>query len=177
NSVGEFGPVNPRGWQAARGIAYSLVWSDDGAQLIAAGRGGRVKCWSVSAAQNAGYFGFTVENANAFSLIPRTNSLLAIASTRRGLTRWDWSKGVVEEDVTGESYDDVRVSPDAKYVAVRSNGEQIQVFPLAEAFRRPLAETTVFTWKPGGAVRGLQFSPDSQSLAVPFQPAGTDNRP
>lgn len=178
NADGTIGPDSLHVWQAHHGITYSLAWSSDDSRLISSGRGGRVISWRLAAAaRDAGPFRFTVGNGNAFSLIPGTHSLLTAAFEQRLLIRWDWKTGGQEESRIGDPFNDVRVSPDAKYVAVRRHPAALQVYPLAEISRRPSPGTPLFDWKPEGTIRGMQFSPDSRWIAVPLQKHGTDIHP
>ncbi|MGE5190858.1 MAG: WD40 repeat domain-containing serine/threonine-protein kinase [Deltaproteobacteria bacterium] len=178
SAEGEVGPDSLRAWQAHRGTTHALTWSFDGSRLISAGRGGRIIMWSLAtAARDAGPSRFTIGKGNSYSLIPGTHSLLTIALEHRSLIRWDWRTGRQEESLIGDRYSDVHVSPDAQFVAVKLQSKALQVFPLAEVFRHPLAEIRLLDWNPGGEIRGAQFSPDSQTVAVPFQPEGTESRP
>ncbi len=174
NADGAIVPDSLRVWQAHQRITYSLVWASDGSRLISSGQGGRVISWRVAAeAPDTGPFRFTVGNANAFALIPGTDSLLTTASEQQQLIRWDWKSGSRKELLPGHAYNDLRVSPDAKYVAVRRHPAALQVFLLAEISGRQSPATPLCDWNPGGTIRGMQFSPDSRCIAVPFQKEGT----
>jgi WD40 repeat protein/serine/threonine protein kinase len=178
NAEGEIGPESLHAWQAHRGIAYSLVWTSDGKQLITAGSVGRVKSWSLAEAlRPPGPFRFALGHANAFSPIPDSTSLVTTADSQRLLIRWNWQTGRKEGTLEGISADDVRVSPDARLVAVKIQSSGVYVFPLADVFRSPAEEKSLLDWKPGGTIRGIEFSPDSQTIAVPFQPDETENLP
>jgi WD40 repeat protein/serine/threonine protein kinase len=162
-----------RVWQAHQRITYSLVWSSDGSRLISSGQGGRVVSWRITAeARDAGPFRFTVGNANAFALIPGTDSLLTTAFDARQLIRWDWKTGRQAELLPGDSSTDLRVSPDAKFVVVRRHPPALRVFPLAGLSGQQVPAAPLFDWNPGGTIRGMQFSPDSRAIAVPFQKEG-----
>jgi WD40 repeat protein len=177
NPGGEIGPDRLRIWPAHQGIAYSLAWSADGTRLISAGSGGRVKSWPLAETTRApGPFRFGVGNGNAFSLIPGSRSLLTTAHSKRQLIRWNWQTGRQERTLERDAVEDVRVSPEGRFVAIRIQSNALQVLPLADVFHAPPTKP-LLDWNPGGEVRGAQFSPDSQTVAVPFQPSGTESRP
>jgi eukaryotic-like serine/threonine-protein kinase len=161
NADGEINPDGSRVWQAHLGITYSLAWSSDGNHLISGGRAGRVIRWHfASAARDAGPYRFTVGNGNSFSLIPRTHSLLTTAFEERLLIRWNWKTGQQEERLTESSFDDIHVSPDAKYVGLRARPAALRVYPFAELFHGTLPGTPALDWSPVGTIRRMRFSPD-----------------
>jgi WD40 repeat protein len=52
------------------------------------------------------------------------------------------------------------------------------VLPIEECFLPPPhVRRLLLDWNPGGMVGWVQFAPDSQSIAVPFQPDGTEGQP
>ncbi len=172
---GEINPDQPRAWQAHRGRVHSLVYTGDGSRLISAGGDGRVVDWNlratgleISAARVA------VESANSFGLIPNTDSLVTSSGFERGLTRWNWKTGSHEARLAKWNLGDARVSPDGRLVVATQNAKIVSVFSLDDAFHRQPQEPGILDWNPGGTVGATRFSPDSQTVAVRFQPDGTD---
>lgn len=158
-----------RPWQAHRGNVYSLVWSADGSRLISAGADGRVVSWSLAAARETDPKRIDVGRANSFSLIPRTTTLLTASNKPGALIRWEWMTGSEVERSSGEPYNSVRVSPDGSLVAVRREDRAICVSHIDDFFQRPSRDPWLLNWNPGGWVHQADFSPDSQSVVIPFQ--------
>ena len=178
----EFGASQPRAWQAHQGRVHSLVYAGAGSRLISAGGDGRVVAWNLLATgPETDAMHVVVESANAFDLIPNTDSLMTSSGFERGLTRWNWKTGTQEARLAPF---DIGNACCLWKVLARWTGalchigprcaKVLSMVPLDEVFRRPPHESDLFEWNPGGAVGPPRFAPDSQSLAVRFQPDGTD---
>jgi WD40 repeat protein len=177
NSVGEFVDDRFQPWQAHQGNVYSLAWTADGSRLVSAGNDGRVVSWSLLAASHqSGPDRINVENASSLCLIPRTTSLFTSGQT---LVRWNWATGREEEKcLHPDNFQVVTVSPDGKLAAAIWNFRVVNVL-FAEKVLLPTPRSPGFLldWDPGGYVSSAHFSPDSQTLAVRFQPDGTEGQP
>jgi WD40 repeat protein len=177
NAAGEFIKDHFQPWQAHQGHIYCLAWSADGSHLHSAGVDGRLIRWSLEAAMHqSGPDRICLEGADSFTLIPETTSLV---TSGRSLVKWNWVTGQAEasfQDAKG--FHDVTISPDGKLIAAIDDSRAAKVFVADEIFRAPPnAARCLFDWNPGGWVGSIHFSPDSKSLAVRFQPAGTDGQP
>jgi WD40 repeat protein len=176
---GQISPDDYRVWQAHQGSTYSLIWSRDGSRLISAGKDGRVISWNLVVEDTHGPKRFKIDPSSSFCLIPGTTSLVASGGDHRALVRWNWSAGTAEGRFTEEAnYQQVCVSPDATLLAAIRGRRVLEVLPIEECFLRPpQVRRLLLDWNPGGKVGEVRFSPDSQSVAVPFQTDDTEGQP
>ena len=176
---GRINPDNFRAWQAHTGITHSLFWSGDGSRLISAGKDGRVINWNLEVEESHGLKRIAIDPSSSFCLIPGTTSLVTAGGDHRALVRWNWSTGAEEGRFSSSAkYQQVCVSPDGKLLAAVKGDRVLEMLPLDECFLSPPhARRFSLEWNPGGTVGRLQFAPDSQSFAVPFQTDGTEGQP
>jgi WD40 repeat protein len=176
---GQIDPDNYRSWQAHQGSTYSLLWSRDGSRLISAGREGRVISWNHEADESHGPKRIQIDPSSSFCLVPGTTSLVTSGGDNRALVRWNWRTGTEEGRFTNPArYPQVCVSPDARFLAAVWDDRAVEVLPLEECFLpAPHVRRLLLDWNPGGSVGWVQFAPDSQSVAVTFQPDGTEGQP
>ena len=176
---GEIGPDDYRVWQAHQGSIYSLLWSRDGSRLISAGNDGRVISWNLAVEESQAPRRFKIDPSSSFCLVPGTTSLVTAGGDHRALVRWNWGAGIEEERfIRSANCQQVLISPDAKLLAAVWGERVLEILPIDECFvQPPQPRRSLLDWNPGGKVGVTRFSLDSQSVAVPFQPDGTEGQP
>lgn len=176
---GQIDPDNYRSWQAHQGSTYSLLWSRDGSRLISAGREGRVISWNHEADESHGPKRIHIDQSSSMCLIAGTTSLVTAGRDGHALVRWNWDAGTEEGRFTNPvRYSQVCVSADARLLAAVRGDRALEVLPIEECFLpAPHVRRMLLEWNPGGSVGWVQFAPGSQSVAVTFQPDGTEGQP
>ncbi|MBS0265849.1 MAG: protein kinase [Planctomycetes bacterium] len=167
-------------WQGHQSTVYSLLWSPDGSRLFSAGKDGQVISWPQVHVDDDHQSRISIDSASEFCLIPKSTSLITAGSGPHALVRWDWLSGKAEGRFADSAeYQHVAISPDGRHAAAVWSNRVLSVMSLDVLFG-PLPRSAGWMpldWHPGGYVGAPKFSPDSQSIAVPFQPDGTDGDP
>jgi len=168
-------------WHGHEGIVYSLVWSDDGEQLISAGQDGRVLKWNRPTNDSENPLEIPIEYPFDYCAVPQTRSVLITSRKKDGPEYskvLDWRSRNTIVPILNSGFDEITASRDGQYAAgLRRNQpqEELQVLRLPTANHAAAELSLAGQWRVPGQLANACFSPDSKSIAVSYWRRPSEN--
>lgn len=174
SSEGQLSRTKIPPWHGHQGIVRSLLWSDDGEQLISAGQDGRVLRWNRPKNDSENPREIPIEHPVEYCVVPQTPCLLITSRKKDGpeyskVLNWRSRNSIVQDFDSG--FNEIAASCNGQYVAgLRRNQpqEELQVLRLPTATEAAAELSLVGQWRVPGQLTAARFSPDSKSIAVSY---------